>query len=290
MKLLTFHDPAGHPRVGALRADGIVDLASRLPDLPADLKTLIAQWQRWETPLRRCLADSGSADFPQQAVRLCAPIPNPGKLLGTGMNYADHIAETGAPTPTDPIWFSMPSTAVNGPFDPIQRPRVSDALDYEAELVMVIGKRCRHVPLARAPEVIFGYCVGNDVSARDWQLRTSQVFLGKSFDTHAPFGPWITTADEIPDPHDLAIRCFVNGDMRQDSNTRHMVFNCFAQIAHLSQVMTLEPGDVIFTGTPAGVGLGHRPPLYLRDGDVVRIDIERLGAIEARVTDEAKAL
>ncbi|PBI89326.1 Ureidoglycolate lyase [Variovorax boronicumulans] len=287
MKLLTFQNSDGQFRLGALHADGVLDLARHLPSLPADLRTVIAQWQRWEALLRSCLVERKSPDIELQSVRLCAPIPQPGKLLGTGMNYADHIAETGAPTPTDQVWFSMPSTAINGPFDPIQRPRVSEALDYEAELVMVIGQRCRHVPIERAREVIFGYCVGNDVSVRDWQLRTSQVFLGKSFDTHAPFGPWLTTADEIEDPHDLSIRCVVNGETRQNSNTRNMIFNCFAQIAHLSQVMTLEPGDVIFTGTPAGVGLGYRPPRYLRNGDVVRIEIEKLGAIEAKILDEA---
>lgn len=284
MKLLTYLDPEGKQRSGALVANGIADLQRLRPDAPPDLRALIARWHAWQAPLQRSLANA-TADYTLAQVRLCAPLPNPAKLLGTGMNYADHIAETGAPTPTDQVWFSMPSTAINGPYDPIERPAVSDALDYEAEMVMVIGQRCRNVPVERAREVIFGYCVGNDVSVRDWQLRTSQVFLGKSFDTHAPFGPWITTADEIADPHDLAIRCEVNGELRQASNTRHMIFNCDAQIAHLSQVMTLEPGDVIFTGTPAGVGLGFKPPRFLRDGDLVRIEIEKLGVLEARVKD-----
>ncbi len=284
MKLLTYLDPKGKQRSGALVANGIADLQRLRPDAPPDLRALIAHWHAWQAPLQRSLANA-TADYTLAQVQLCAPLPDPGKLLGTGMNYADHIAETGAPAPTDQVWFSMPSTAINGPYDPIERPAVSEALDYEAEMVMVIGQRCRNVPVERAREVIFGYCVGNDVSVRDWQLRTSQVFLGKSFDTHAPFGPWITTADEIADPHDLAIRCEVNGELRQASNTRHMIFNCDAQIAHLSQVMTLEPGDVIFTGTPAGVGLGFKPPRFLRDGDLVRIEIEKLGVLEARVKD-----
>jgi ureidoglycolate lyase len=159
-------------------------------------------------------------------------------------------------------------------------------VDYEAELVVVIGRRCRHVAKERAHEVVFGYCAGNDVSARDWQFHTAQWMLGKSFDTHAPFGPWIVTADEIGDPHALGIRCFVNGEKRQDSNTSNLVFNVFDQIALLSQAVTLEPGDVIFTGTPGGVGMAMKPPRYLKAGDLVRVEIDKIGAIEGRMVAE----
>ncbi|MEJ2459569.1 MAG: fumarylacetoacetate hydrolase family protein [Novosphingobium sp.] len=169
-----------------------------------------------------------------------------------------------------------------GPYDPIELPVVSDDLDYEAELVMVIGRRARNVPQSRAHEVIFGYCAGNDVSVRDWQLRVSQWTIGKSFETHAPFGPWITTADEA-DGSDLDIRCLVNGEVRQSSNTKHLLFDCHAQVAFLSKVMTLEPGDVIFTGTPGGVGMGSQPPAYLEADDRVRVEIDKLGHIENRV-------
>jgi 2-keto-4-pentenoate hydratase/2-oxohepta-3-ene-1,7-dioic acid hydratase in catechol pathway len=180
-------------------------------------------------------------------------------------------------------------TAANGPFDAIEFPAVSQDLDYEAELVVVIGKRCRNVPQARVAEAIFGYCVGNDVSVRDWQKRTPQWTIGKSFDTHAPFGPWITTADEV-NTSSLGIRSFVNGEQRQSSNTSQMLFDCAAQIEHLSQAMTLEPGDLIYTGTPAGVGMAHNPPVYLKPGDVVRVEIDGLGAIENRVEPASGAM
>jgi 2-keto-4-pentenoate hydratase/2-oxohepta-3-ene-1,7-dioic acid hydratase in catechol pathway len=175
---------------------------------------------------------------------------------------------------------------VNGPYDPIEKPKASDAIDYEAELVFIIGKRCRHVSREDAAAAIFGYSVGNDVSVRDWQMATSQFLLGKSFDTHAPFGPWIVTPDELGDPHALGIRSFVNGQKRQDSNTRHLIFDIYDQIAHVSQAMTLEPGDVIFTGTPGGVGMAMDPPCFLRAGDTVRVEIERIGVLEAKVTAE----
>lgn len=157
--------------------------------------------------------------------------------------------------------------------------------DYEAELVVIICKRRKHVVAERAGEVVFGYCAGNDVSVRDWQMRTPQWSLGKSFDTHAPIGPWIVTPDELGDPHSLGIRCLVNGELRQNSNTKYLVFSVFDQIAHLSQAMTLEPGDVIFTGTPGGVGLAN-PPQLLKEGDRVRIEIDRIGAIEATMRNE----
>src|SRR6202008_4829828 len=151
------------------------------------------------------------------------------------------------------IWFSKRINAVTGPFDPVDIPRVSRFVDYEAELVAIVGAGGRHISTAGAPPAVFGFCVGDDVSERYWQNRTAQWVLGKSFDTHAPFGPWITTADEISDPHSLSIRCLVNGEVRQESNTRHLVFDLWDQIVHLSQAMTLEPGDLIFTGTPGGV-------------------------------------
>jgi 2-keto-4-pentenoate hydratase/2-oxohepta-3-ene-1,7-dioic acid hydratase in catechol pathway len=178
-------------------------------------------------------------------------------------------------------------TSINAPFEPIELPMASEQVDYEAELVVIIGKRCKHVTAEKAAQVVFGYCAGNDVSVRDWQLRTSQWVLGKSFDTHAPMGPWIVTPDEIGDPHALGIRCFVNGEQRQSSNTRHLIFNVYDQIVHLSNATTLEPGDVIFTGTPGGVGLAMKPPRWLKPGDKVRVEIDRIGAIEAVMRPEA---
>jgi 2-keto-4-pentenoate hydratase/2-oxohepta-3-ene-1,7-dioic acid hydratase in catechol pathway len=241
---------------------------------------------KFRAEIERIVADS----VPQTAladVHLLAPVARPGKVMAIGLNYADHIRESGQETPRHQTWFSKAVTAINGPFDPIEIPRASAMVDYEAELVVVIGKRCRHVARDRAAEAIFGYCAGNDVSVRDWQLRTLQWVLGKSFDTHAPIGPWIVTADELGNPHTLGIRCFVNGEKRQDSNTSNLVFDVYDQIAHLSEAMTLEPGDLIFTGTPGGVGGAMKPPQFLKTGDKVRVEIDRIGAIEAVMRAEA---
>mgnify|MGYP001544599527 FL=1 len=182
--------------------------------------------------------------------------------------------------------FSKLPNSVNGRFDDIEVPNASPAVDYEAELVFIVAKRCRNVSREQAASAIFGYCAGNDVSVRDWQFHTSQWILGKSFDTHAPFGPFIVTVDEVGDPHTLGIRCFVNGEKRQDSNTKNLVFNVYDQIALLSQAMTLMPGDVVFTGTPGGVGFASRPPNFLKAGDVVRVEIDRVGAIEAKMAPQ----
>ena len=279
MKLVTYVAGAG-PRLGAVVGDSVVDVARHISGMPADMIALIRHWGSARPRLEQALA--GRPDRRLSEVKLRAPVVRPGKILAIGLNYLDHIEETGAQRPPYPTFFAKMSTAANGPFDAIELPSVSDELDYEAELVVVIDRRCRNVPRARAGEVVFGYCVGNDVSVRDWQKRTGQWTLGKSFDTHAPFGPWITTADEI-DPHALGIRSFVNGEPRQSSSTKQMLFDCEAQIEHVSEAMTLEPGDLIFTGTPSGVGMARNPPLYLKTGDVVRVEIDGLGAIENRV-------
>lgn len=283
MKLVTYVTGAG-PRLGAVRGEDVIDVGRHVAGAPGDMIGLIRQWPIVRARLEQALA--GRADQALSSVRLRPPIVRPGKILAIGLNYLDHIEETGAQRPQHPTFFAKMPTAANGPFDPLEFPTMSDQLDYEAELVVVIGRRCRHVPRSRAREVVFGYCAGNDVSVRDWQKRTPQWTIGKSFDTHAPFGPWISTADEI-DPYALGIRSFVNGERRQSSNTRQMLFDVGAQIEHLSQAMTLEPGDLIFTGTPAGVGMARNPPLYLKPGDVVRIEIDGLGAIENRVEERA---
>ncbi|MGH7787383.1 MAG: fumarylacetoacetate hydrolase family protein, partial [Candidatus Binatia bacterium] len=220
------------------------------------------------------------------SVRLAAPVPQPPKFFGVGFNYAAHIAETGMSTPKFPPIFTKQRTCATGPYDPIHRPRVSPMLDYEGELGFVIGRRCRHVPVERAREVIAGYVVVNDVSVRDWQFHSPTMTLGKSFDTHGPFGPWLVTPDEIGDPHALDLRTLVNGEVRQSANTSDLVFNCFDVVAYLSTVCTLEPGDVITTGSPAGVGAMMSPPCYLAAGDVVRVEIAGLGHIENRVIEE----
>ena len=277
MRLATFIQD-DEPEVGAVMDDGrIVPLSH----IVMDMIDLILRWDEVEDEIRAAIETATDIEtVPLDSVMLLAPVPQPGKMMAIGLNYADHIAETGLDTPGHQIWFSKQINAVNGPFDPVEIPRVSSFVDYESEMVAIIGKGGRHISKDDAPAAVFGYCVGNDVSERTWQNRTSQWVLGKSFDTHAPFGPWITTADEVGDPHDLAIQGWVNGELRQNSNTRHLVFNVWDQLAELSQVMTLEPGDVIFTGTPGGVGVAMKPPRRLEPGDVVRIEIERLDMIE----------
>jgi 2-keto-4-pentenoate hydratase/2-oxohepta-3-ene-1,7-dioic acid hydratase in catechol pathway len=285
MKLVRYAEK-GASTLGVVKNDGVIDLRKHWPVLGDDMIRLMEMWPSVASALPRLIAEN-TPDAALADIALLAPVSRPGKILAIGLNYADHVKETGQKTPSHQIWFTKAVTAINNPFDPVQLPMASEQIDYEAELVVIIGQRCKHVIKERAPEVVFGYSAGNDVSVRDWQLRTSQWVLGKSFDSHAPIGPWIVTPDEIGDPHALGIRCFVNGEQRQNSNTKHLIFNVFDQIAHLSNAMTLEPGDVIFTGTPGGVGLAMQPPRWLKAGDKVRVEIDRIGAIEAEMRPEA---
>ncbi|MFY9477089.1 MAG: fumarylacetoacetate hydrolase family protein [Aquabacterium sp.] len=300
MRLVSFQVAgSGAIEVGVLVGDeGVVSLHQALPTevLAAHegMPEVIARWAQLQPQVQALLNQAPHARLPE--LHLLAPVPRPPKLLAIGLNYLDHVNEKivgdqgreSRVVPEHQLWFTKLGHAINGPYDDIVLPKVSERTDYEAELVAVIGQRCKHVPRERAHEVIFGYCVGNDVSVRDWQKRTSQWTLGKSFDTHAPFGPWLTTADELGgDPHALDLRCWVNGELRQQSNTSLMIHDVWSQIALLSQAMTLEPGDVIYTGTCSGVGAAFDPPKFLRNGDVVRVEIDKLGAIEARCVDEA---
>lgn len=273
----------GEEKIGLVNG-GVIDLDRHISNVPNDIIQLIAEWSAFEPVLRslmNCTPDHDLSD-----VRLLAPVPSPRKILGIGLNYADHLAESGMAAPEDQLWFSKAPTCANGPFDPICLPRVSSQLDYEAELVVVIGRHCRYATREGAESAIFGYCAGNDVTVRDWQFKTSQFMLGKSFDSHAPHGPWIVTADEISPHEGLDISCTVNGEVRQHSNTKHMFFNPVAQVQHLSQVMTLEPGDLLFTGTPEGVGAVRKPPVWLKQGDRVRVEIAGIGAIENEVVPD----
>jgi len=289
MKLCTFQ-AEGPAEIGLVQDEWVLPVQRLLPGLlrtHAPMLDLITRWDSLQPTLQGLKDTPVDKRLRREHLRLRAPVPRPGKVLGIGLNYLDHInekiiGEVRTP-PEHQVWFTKPATAVNGPFDAIVLPResVSTMTDYEAELVVIIGKRCKAVPAGKAHEVVFGYCVGNDVSVRDWQKRTSQWTLGKGFDTHAPFGPWITTADEVPDPHALGLRGLVNGELRQSSNTRLMIHRIWDQIAVVSQAMTLEPGDVIYTGTCSGVGAGMTPPNFLKPGDHVRIEIDQLGAIEA---------
>ena len=229
---------------------------------------------------------TGKDQIPLDDVELLAPVPRPGKYFGVSLNYADHVEETGLEKPEYPTFFNKQSTCVTGPGQPIHRPRVSEKLDYEGELGIVIGKRCRHVTKEQAREVIAGYTICNDVSVRDWQMRSHTWTLGKSFDTHGPIGPWIITADEIGDPHNLNIKTWVNTEQRQSHNTRQLIFDCYFLVEYLSIVMTLEPGDIIATGTGSGVGVKMKPRGYMKPGDMVRIEIENIGVLENPVIEE----
>jgi len=272
------------PRLGAVVGDAIVDLAAVDASLPNDVGLLLAAGALERA--RSASARPGAPRVALGAATLLAPIARPPKILAVGLNYRDHIAEFGLDTPGVPMIFNKQSTSANGPHAPIHRARASDKLDYEGELGFVIGRRCRHVPREAALSVIAGYCVVDDVSVRDWQMRSATFTMGKSWDTHCPFGPWITTADEVADPHSLELRTFVNGELRQHSNTRHLLFDCAALVEHLSTAFTLEPGDLVATGTPSGVGSGMKPRRYLAPGDVVRVEIDGLGSLENPVVEE----
>ncbi|MGR9037947.1 MAG: fumarylacetoacetate hydrolase family protein [Gammaproteobacteria bacterium] len=283
MKLVTF-TYQNQSRVGAVVADSVVDSLGAL-EIPTSMLSFLAEGAKALTAMQRRI-DGGKHRIPLQAVKLEAPVPRPGKYLAISLNYADHIAETGKDKPEYPSFFTKQSTCIIGSGDAIQRPKVSDKLDYEGELAFVIGKRCRHVDVESADKVIAGFTIANDVSVRDWQIRSPNMMIGKSFDTCGPLGPWIVTGDEIGDPHNLSLKTWVDNEKRQDSNTRHMIFNCYEMIAYLSQAMTLEPGDIVSTGTPSGVGVKMQPRGYLKPGQTVRVEIEKIGMLVNPVIEE----
>ena len=272
-------------RVGVILGDEIVDLLLARPDAPTGMREFLALGAEGRAAAEVAVEKGGNR-LPLAEVELLAPVPRPGKFLAVGLNYADHIAETGAETPAYPTIFTKQPTCTNSPRGAIEIPRASSRVDYEGELGIIIGETCRHVAAADASSVIAGYTIVNDVSVRDWQNRTRQFTMGKSFDTHGPTGPAIVSPDELGDPHDLSIRTLVNGEVRQDSNTKHLIFNCYDIIEYISTAMTLEPGDIIATGTPSGVAAGMLQPQWLKPGDTVRIEITGIGAIENRCIPE----
>jgi len=283
MKLVTF-SYQGLSRVGAVVDNAVVDSLGQA-GIPETMLEFLAAGQSALQALQQ-LIDSKQQRIALSDVKLMAPIPRPGKFLGVGLNYADHIAETALEKPEYPTFFTKQSTCVIAQGEAIHVPKVSEKLDYEVELAFVIGKRCRHVSLENAHKVVAGYTLVNDVSVRDWQFRTPTWTLGKSFDTHGPMGPWIVTADAINDPHNLNLKTWVDDELRQSSNTQHMIFNCYEMIAYLTQAMTLEPGDVIATGTPSGVGVKMKPRGYMKAGQTVKIEIEHIGSLINPVIDE----
>ena len=288
MKLVTFIND-GEYRPGAIvNRDGreaIVDLLGADASLPSSIRALLeggtAARQR-----ATAAAESATDLLDLSAVKLAAPIPNPDKILCIGLNYADHAAESGQPLPDYPIVFSKYSNTLIGSGDAIILPKVTDQVDYEAELGFVIGKRARHVSEADALDYVAGYLNVNDVSARDYQTRTSQWTMGKSFDTFAPMGPALVTADDVPDPHNLAIRLWIGDEVLQDSNTSQLIFSVPKLVADISEVMTLLPGDIVSTGTPPGVGGARTPPRWLKPGETVNMEIERLGVLSNPIVAE----
>lgn len=278
MKLARF-TVDGSTRLGKVVSDRIVDLSNATPECNGSMRLLLENLEA----LRPALEASQEPSFALSSVRLEAPIADPQKFLAIGMNYKAHAEEAaaaGIKTPDSQLWFNKQVSCINAPYGDIVLPKASTMVDYEAELGFVIGKRCRHVNSDAARTVIAGYLVANDVTARDWQFRSPTYTLGKSFDTHGPIGPWITTDDEIADPHDLTLTLSLNGHERQRTSTSDMIYGIYDQIAYLSTVMTLEPGDVIITGTPANVGIATKT--FMKPGDVVRVEVNGLGAIENR--------
>ncbi|WP_206243670.1 fumarylacetoacetate hydrolase family protein [Novosphingobium terrae] len=281
MKLARFAVGDG-VHLGLVDGDRIADLtAAGLP-----FATMLALIEAGEAGLDAVRKVAGNApSTPLAQVALLAPIEKPGKYLAIGMNYQKHLEEAdklGVARAKHQVWFNKQTTCLSGPFDAIE-PGVTEKLDYEVELGVVIGRRAKGVTPQDALAHIFGYFVANDVSARDWQFHSPTFTMGKSFDTHGPIGPWIVTADEVADPQALDLRCLVNGEVRQANNTANMLHRIDAQISYLSTAFTLEPGDLIATGTPEGVGVGMEPPTFLKSGDVVRCEVEGIGVIENRV-------
>jgi acylpyruvate hydrolase len=296
MKLARYRD-GKETTYGTLKKDRIVCLPALAETLkqrfPERLEDLVVLGAGGITKAQELLERAEKREItrssrPIKDVVVLAPIPKPGKIVCLGLNYRDHAAEQGKDVPDEPVIFMKPSTAMIGPNESIVESSLVKQLDYEAELAVVIGKKAKNVPASEAESHIFGYTILNDVSARDIQFRDKQWTRGKGFDTFAPTGPCITTVDELRDTSNLAIRTWVNGELRQDSSTRNMAFNVPEIVHHLSRVMTLEPCDIIATGTPAGVGFAIKPrPKFLQAGDTVKMEIEGIGVLENRVTEAA---
>jgi 2-keto-4-pentenoate hydratase/2-oxohepta-3-ene-1,7-dioic acid hydratase in catechol pathway len=272
------------PRVCGVWQGEYVEVAAADPEAPGTVRELLALGHQWQRRVWQALPHSVARHDPAGAT-LLAPVPDPHKIICLGLNYRDHAAESGMEIPREPVLFSKYATSLIGHQGEIVLPEVSTEVDYEAELVVVIGQGGRHIPRERALEHVAGYTIGHDVSARDWQLNKpgKQWMAGKTFDTFAPVGPALVTADEVPDPHNLGIRLRLNGKTMQDSNTSQWIFRIDEVVAYLSQIFTLEPGDLIFTGTPPGVGMARKPPVWLQPGDIVEVEIDGLGTLRNAV-------
>ncbi|MCY4530779.1 MAG: fumarylacetoacetate hydrolase family protein [Gammaproteobacteria bacterium] len=285
MKLVTFIENS-ISRIGILKDDGVIDLSRAAPDLATDMLTFL---EGGDAAMEKAagVADS-DIHYAANEIQLECPISKPPMILAIGLNYRAHAEETGSKLPEVPLVFTKQQTCANGPFDDIYAPPESKLLDYEGELGVVIGKRCRRVRRENAEDVIAGYCIVNDVSIRDWQARgaPASFTMGKSWDTHGPMGPSIVTRDEAGDPHQHQLKTWVNGELRQNSNTSDLIFDCFDLIQFISTAFTLVPGTIISTGTPSGVAAAMKPPAWLVPGDIVRIEIDKLGHIENKIIAE----
>lgn len=287
MRLATIQTPAG-PRAAVQQGEEYIDLHATRPGLPLSVRELLAGGPAALSIAAEAAGRPDALRYAASAVKLLAPIPDPPKVICIGLNYRDHASESGASIPREPVLFSKFATAIIGPGKAIRLPTVSCEVDYEAELVLVVGKKGRPGSAAAAMEHLAGCTIGHDVSARDWQLKKDgkQWLAGKTFDTFAPIGPVLVTLDELGDPHNLDIRLRLNGQTMQDSNTRQMIFRAGDLLAYLAQIVTLEVGDLIFTGTPPGVGFARKPPVFLKGGDVVEVEIEKLGVLRNPVEKE----
>ncbi len=284
MRFVTF-EIQGHAHAGAIAGDSVIDLTSAGF---LTLQDLIRHGSVAHPAIDKLIEDPpAAAKLPLDKAKLLAPIPRPNKLICVGLNYLDHAKETGAEVPKVPTIFNKFATSVIGPGDNVVLPKVSKAPDFEAELAFVIGEGGRHIAAEDWSKHVFGYTIVNDVTARDYQRATTQWLMGKTFDTFAPIGPWIVTADEIPDPHALDIQLEINGEVLQDSNTRELIFKIPELIAFLSSVFTLEPGDIVSTGTPAGVGFTRKPPRFLRPGEEMIVRIQGIGELRNPIVAEA---
>lgn len=279
MRLLTVQTDRG-PRACGLWEGSYVDLNAADPLLPPSVREILALGDAGLDRVREAMPRGRVRLSPETSV-LDAPVPDPRKIVCLGLNYLDHAKESGMEPPSEPVLFSKYPSSLIGHGAPILLPPVSDEVDYEAELVVVVGVGGRDIPQSHAMNHVGGYMVGHDVSARDWQLNKpgKQWMAGKTFDTFAPTGPTLVTKDEIPEPHDLGIRLRLNGQTMQDSSTSQLIFRIDYVIAYLSKIFTLEPGDLIFTGTPPGVGMARKPPVWLQPGDVVEVEIDGLGTL-----------
>jgi 2-keto-4-pentenoate hydratase/2-oxohepta-3-ene-1,7-dioic acid hydratase in catechol pathway len=280
MRLATILGP-DRPHLVAQRDDHYIDLQASDGRLPAGLRELLDWGPEGLSIAADALKRADAVRVKMNPEKLLPPVLDPRKIICLGLNYRDHANETNAQIPRDPILFSKYATSLIGHGEAIVLPPVSQEVDYEAELVVVVGKKGRNIKEGDALGHVAGYMVGHDVSARDWQLKKDgkQWMVGKTFDTFAPTGPCLVTADEVPDPHALRIQLRLNGQTMQDSNTGQMIFSVARTLAYISQVCTLQPGDLIFTGTPSGVGIARKPPVYLKGGDVAEVEIEKLGVL-----------